>query len=239
MKYLIAIGLALSATIAHADQIKLASMDMDCVEDGVSKPVKFSLMSSPLGSEVILDGKLYEADQLTGGTEGGDPYLQTVNNNGGYNITISGGDFQKAFESGVMVTGTAKASVNLFKKVHQFTATCTGRFDFSPMPSALPSMPAISPAKTVTATCVPDARRVSSLLMAATDELMQMKAEKITLGTNVTCEQIDKGVVEYQFTYINCGLCFPLKTGVLTVQQDERPMYADGSPIYKKNLTYK
>lgn len=238
MKFFFAALIALSATIAHADQMKLAELDIACVEDGVSHPKSFGMMSNVSGSEVILDGKIYSDKQLVGGTEGGDPYLQAVNNSGGYNITISGGDFQKAFDGAPVKNGTAKAFVDLFGKGYKYSATCTGRFGFSPMSSALPTMPAIPPGKTVTPPCVPNLLRAATILTAAAEDLAKLKKDHIDLAQSVTCEQIKPGVVEYLFNFTTCGNCLP-KDAELRVEQDETPTYRDGPPIYKKQLIYK
>lgn len=237
MKFFFATLIAFSATIAHADMIKMANLDVFCTEDGVAYPKVLRVVSSSAGSEVTIDINTFKDGQLTGGTEGGDPYLQTVNNAGGYNITISGGDFQKAFEGTAVKSGRAKAFVDYFNQRKKFHATCVGSYEFTPMPSALPAMPPIPPGKTVTP-CVPDLLRAATILTAAAEELATLKKDHIDLTQSVTCEQIKPGVVEYLFNFNNCGMCLP-KKAELRVEQDETPMYRDGPSIYKKQLTYK
>jgi hypothetical protein len=132
-----------------------------------------------------------------------------------------------------VLSGEAKVSVNLFKSGRNFSATCKGSFEFTPMRSALP--PVIAPAPPASA-CVVDPVRMATILMAATDELLLIKKDQMTSARSVACKQIASGIVEYQFTYSTCGNCLP-KTALLTVAQDETPTYHDGAPIYVKTVS--
>ncbi len=241
---LVALSLAAASAFAtapaQAEVAKHANLDIQCTQDGIAYPKVIDIVSNSTGSTVTLFGQTYNDRQLVGVTEGGDPYLQAVDNTGGYNITIAGGDFQKAFEGTAVKLGSAKASVNLFKLGEQFSATCVGSYEFTPMRSALPVVPGrpippLTPGPPPSA-CVVDPVRMSTILMAATPELESIKKAHMTSATAVTCQQIAPGVVEYQFVFRTCGRCLP-SSAMLKVQQDETPTYADGAPTYVKTVT--
>ncbi len=123
---------------ALADLMKPATLDITCVEQRApGTPRTIKIVSSSKGSSVTLNGRTTKGEQLIGGSEGGAPYLQAVSNIGGYNITISGGSFEKAIlQSVTILKGQASASVSLFgvfgadSASSEFDALCSGKFSF-------------------------------------------------------------------------------------------------------------
>ncbi len=220
-----------TATEAHADMAKLAVLSIACEEDGVPKGKWFSITSGASGSEVVMKGQSYKDQQLVGGTEGADPYLQAVNNAGGYNITVSGGDFEKAFIGGPVKNGKAKASVNLFNEGVQFDATCVGSFEFTAMPSALP--PVARPP--VVATCQLTPEGTATALLHSATELAKIRKAHLVAASKVTCTAVSPGVTQYDFVFESCGMCPPGRAN-LTVTEDLTPTYRDGAAIYVKSL---
>ena len=121
---------------AFADMIKPADLIITCVEQRApATPRTFKIISSRTGSSVTFNGRTVNDEQLTAGSEGGAPYLQAVSNQDGYNITISGGSLEKAFnQSTTIAKGQAVASVSLFSpnasQPTEFSAICSGSFSF-------------------------------------------------------------------------------------------------------------
>ncbi len=129
MKNFFAVFLILCTSIlAKADLIGKAVLDITCTSDENPKVIK--IISKAEGSSVEVNGLIVNEDeQLMGGTEGGDPYLQAVG--GGYNITLVGGDFQTAFYDRTTIeNGTAKAYVNAYDINESYKATCIGKYSF-------------------------------------------------------------------------------------------------------------
>lgn len=222
-----------TATVAQADMAKLAVLNIACEEDGVPKGKWFSITSDASGSEVVINGLSYKDQQLVGGTEGGDPYLQAVNNVGGYNITVSGDDFKKAFSGGPVKNGKAKASVNLFNTGVQFDATCVGSFEFTAMPSALP--PIARPP--VVATCQLTPEGTATALLHSGAELAKIRKARLVASSKVTCTAVSPGITQYDFVFESCGMCLPGRAN-LTVTEDLTPTYRDGAAIYIKALQF-
>lgn len=50
--------------------------------------------------------------------------------------------------------------------------------------------------------------------------------------------QVEAGVQKFELTYLPSGMCLPVKAFV-TVIEDIRPTYADGSPVYKTTVEIK
>lgn len=117
----------LGSVVAHADMIKPATLNLVCTSPRDARVIK--IVSSQQGSLVTVNGtKVLQRDQLTAGTEGGPPYLQAVG--GGYNITLSGGDFEKAFYASSKITnGKAQASIS-DPSNKRLQATCRGLYSF-------------------------------------------------------------------------------------------------------------
>ena len=112
---------------AHADMIKPATLNLVCTSPRDARV--FKIISNQQGSLVTVNGaQILRSGQLTGGTEGGAPYLQAVG--GGYNITISGGDFEKAFyASSAIAHGKATASIS-DPANRSLKAICNGLYSF-------------------------------------------------------------------------------------------------------------
>ncbi len=107
MKYLL-VTLCLFGSLAQADMIRSVNLDITC-KSAQSSDV-FNLKTVVNGSELYKNGVLVATDDgLTAGTEGGPAYLQFVQ--GGYNMTVSGQDFDRAFDQSSPVTGYANASI--------------------------------------------------------------------------------------------------------------------------------
>jgi hypothetical protein len=130
MKSVVITFVALTFLIsAHADFIKPATLDVTCRPQlGGQRLIRIT--SDSRGSSLIVnDIKVLEGPRLVGGTEGGEPYLQILGS--GYNITISGGDFQKSFyASSSIVDGEAMAHVMDLNLVEQYNVTCRGLYSF-------------------------------------------------------------------------------------------------------------
>lgn len=129
--FLMSLAVILGFSFAHADMIKRAVLDVTCSSEESSEVIKIKSWAKE--SIVFLDGEvLLKKDQLTAGTEGSAPYLQAVGN--GYNITVSGGDFETAFYNNeVNLDGTANVYVNAYNKKETYRGTCTGLYSFEPM----------------------------------------------------------------------------------------------------------
>lgn len=125
---IVGLSLFLGLGVAHADQMAPAVLDLTCKSETSSKVIKITSDSS--GAIVkVNDHEILKTRQLIAGTEGGPPYLQAVG--GGYNITISGGDFQTAFDQGLEIAkGTVTARVNAYDVNENFNAVCTGLISF-------------------------------------------------------------------------------------------------------------
>lgn len=117
------------AAIAQADRMKPAYLELRCT--GQKRGDVIGISSNKLGTVVTVNNvKIIEQEsQLIAGTEGGPPYVQAVG--GGYNITISGGDFERAFYTSSIV-GKASASISIYKGVATkiFNSVCRGSFAF-------------------------------------------------------------------------------------------------------------
>ena len=225
---------SLAAPLAQADIGKLANLNVVCTEDGASQPRVIAIVSSAKGSVVTLNGASYPDKQLSGGTEGGDPYLQAVNNAGGYNITMSGGDFTKAFNGAAVANGRASADVDLFNEHKHFSATCLGSYSFGPMPSVLPPGPHVLPA---TAICKVTPEEITTVLLSNSDSLLELKKAHLYTAREVSCQDVSQGVKTFEVKFSSCGLCLP-KNAVLTIIEDLRPTYRDGAPIYSSRIQY-
>jgi len=118
----------LGAQFAHADMMKPATLDIIC--KGANDVRSFRVVSNANGAAIALNGtKVWQtADQLIAGTEGGPAYVQAVG--GGYNITISGGDFDKAFNASSTIRN-GKAPASIWDKTNRTVrALCTGLYSF-------------------------------------------------------------------------------------------------------------
>lgn len=124
MKIIIAL-ISLASLIAQADEMKSATLNLVCKS---SQPVAtFRVVSDRDGGVVFLGGnKIIQNRQFIGGTEGGDPYLQEVKN--GYNFTIEGGDFKKAFYGAPVLKGSAPFLV--ITSSTRYKGVCKGSFSF-------------------------------------------------------------------------------------------------------------
>lgn len=118
----------LLGAVAHADMIKPASLDVVCTNTSDSRVIK--IVSDKEGSVVFVNGKkILQREQLIAGTEGGPAYLQAVG--GGYNITISGDDFDKAFNaSSTIEQGQALTSIWDSSSKKSVKGICKGSFSF-------------------------------------------------------------------------------------------------------------
>lgn len=101
---LFALAITLLPGIANADILKGAYVTLDCFSTQLSTH-EFKIISDKNGATLSVDGQVVheQQSQLFAGTEGGDPYLQIVG--GGYNLTVFGGYFDRAFKSGVLIRG--------------------------------------------------------------------------------------------------------------------------------------
>lgn len=108
---------------AHADMMKRAYLNLKCTTDAGHV---YHLATLPGDvSELRVDGKLVSTGgPLSAGTEGGAPYLQYVRD--GYNVTISGGDFEQAFQQQSPRTGTTFATIWTREFEGPVEATCKG-----------------------------------------------------------------------------------------------------------------
>ena len=186
------------------------------------------------GSVVTLNGATYPGEQLSGGTEGGDPYLQAVNNAGGYNITMSGGDFTNAFNGVAVANGRVSLYVDFFNEHKYFEATCVGSFSFSRMPSMLPPGARVLPAPSV---CKVTPQGITTVLLSNSDSLLELKKANLYQGQSVSSENTDQGVKTFEVKFSTCGNCLS-KNAVLTITQDLRPTFRDGAPIYTSRIQY-
>lgn len=120
---------AFAPSAAFSDSIKPATLNLRCVENGSRTPMVVLVASNSLASAVVLNDKVYINRQLIAGTEGGPAYLQAVDNEGGYNVTISGGALVRAFDANATIeNGSAPASISFSGR--SMNATCTGLFSF-------------------------------------------------------------------------------------------------------------
>ena len=116
------------APAARAEMIKPATLDLVCKSsDGFTVVLVASRAS---GAQLVLNGRqIIASDQLVGGTEGGDPYLQAVGND--YNFTLSGGDFEKAiYADSKIESGKASATILDFESNQSISLECEGLFSF-------------------------------------------------------------------------------------------------------------
>lgn len=129
MKSFLLLAAIISGQLALADQLKPAVMDITCIN--VDNEDVLRVTSESNGAKLYKNGKvIYQQEQLTGGTEGGDPYTQIVG--GGYNVIISGGDYQTAFDQSTRIVGVASAKVMDFenKNAESVHYICEGVFSF-------------------------------------------------------------------------------------------------------------
>ena len=137
-------ALTLCSNQSHADSMELATLQLKCVETNSAKPQTIYIASNKNGGAVMVKDRLFLSAQMIAGTEGGGPYLQTLaggpnatgfsggkfdNTFRGYNITISGGDFDKAFFAKSSIEN-AKTSASVQLEERTFQATCTGYCSF-------------------------------------------------------------------------------------------------------------
>lgn len=66
----------------------------------------------------------------------------------------------------------------------------------------------------------------------------KLKKEGLTVVYKLTRQGIRPGVTRYTFEAGSCGNCLP-KAATVSISEDMRPTYADGSPIYKVVITPK
>ncbi len=124
-KVMILVLAVMGAVQAHADMMKPATLDLTCTSEG--NPV-IQIKSKQSGASVTVDGeKILEGEQLIAGTEGGPAYLQAVD--GGYNITLSGGDFLRAFD-GDLTIAEGEAKANVWTEEKTYVVVCKGLFSF-------------------------------------------------------------------------------------------------------------
>jgi hypothetical protein len=127
-KFILSFVLFVVTCGANADMMRPAFLGLVCSSTESTKIVK--IVSESKGSSLVIDDIVIDesANQLIAGTEGGDPYLQYVQ--GGYNVTISGGDFQTAFydPSQKYLNGETNASVWYQGKT--YNASCKGVIAF-------------------------------------------------------------------------------------------------------------
>lgn len=122
----------MASSSALADFGAPATLDILCSPAAGAVGPQVRIISSSEGSSVSYERKMFTGDQLTAGTEGGAPYLQSVNNEGGYNITVEGGDLEKAFNDNVVIEdGEASAVIDFFNTGKSYIATCKGSFSFT------------------------------------------------------------------------------------------------------------
>lgn len=139
MKLIFGFLLAVTSLNATADIVTKATIDITCAETNADKPRIFRIISNPEGSEILFAGQIYKSDkQLGAGTEGTKPSLQAMDDNGGFNIFVTGGDLEKGVykrDGAQIKNGEAFAEISLFdtknfKKYAEFKAYCTGDFLF-------------------------------------------------------------------------------------------------------------
>lgn len=88
------------------------------------------------------------------------------------------------------------------------------------------------------AACTYTVEELATAMFAAGDKFELMKKEHVSeIRTAPTCKNIEQGVREYTINVDSCGNCMP-KRGVLVINQDLRPTYADGAPIYTYDISY-
>ncbi|MBC7743336.1 MAG: hypothetical protein H7061_14150 [Bdellovibrionaceae bacterium] len=115
--------------ICKADMIMPATLDIICTENGGASVI--AIVSNESGSAVTINGTSYPGQQLIAGTEGGPAYMQAVNSNGLYNITVTEGDLVQAFNKRTTIeNGKANAYVALYSPKRSFEASCEGKFSF-------------------------------------------------------------------------------------------------------------
>jgi hypothetical protein len=129
MKAFYVLSMILGSVAAYADLIKPATLDVTCTSSSVSDRRLIRIVSNDQGSTVTLNGKIImQQGQLTAGTEGGPAYLQAVG--GGYNITISGGDFDKAFNASSTIR-QGKAPATIWDSTNRTVrGVCKGLYSF-------------------------------------------------------------------------------------------------------------
>lgn len=118
-----------AAASAHADMMKPATVNLVCTGPADSRVIK--IVSDDKGAVVFVNNKkVHQQDQLIAGTEGGSAYMQAVG--GGYNVTISGGDFNKAFNTSTTIkNGQAPASVWDSSTNKSVNFVCKGTYSFN------------------------------------------------------------------------------------------------------------
>lgn len=127
-KTILSICLLFATGAANADMVKPAFLGLVCVVE--AEHTKIVISSDSSGSILIVDDKLVAEKEfeLTAGTEGGSPYLQFVD--GGYNVTISGGDFEKAFYDSSLRFLNGSTNANVWHGGKTKSAKCRGIIAF-------------------------------------------------------------------------------------------------------------
>lgn len=124
--------LFISSFTFAGDLAKNATIDIICTEIKVRSPRTIIIKSNDRSSIVKFNGVNYYGKQLIGYTEGGSPLMQLTNEFGGYNIIVSGADFEKAILSQMYnENGEADAKVHLIINNELFDAKCHGSFLFT------------------------------------------------------------------------------------------------------------
>ncbi len=127
MKALILSLTVLVSASAQADTIKLATVNLVCATEKGRDAIQ--IVSDASGASISVNGKVVHREaQLSAGTEGGPAYMQAVG--GGYNITISGGDFERAFSGAPVAKGAALAWIWESATGRTSKGLCQGFFGF-------------------------------------------------------------------------------------------------------------
>ena len=111
--------------------LKPATVDLTCTNSTDARVVY--IVSNKQGSKImanaqtIMEGK----HQLNAGEEGGPAYMQMVDSEAGYNITIGGGDLVKAYNSSsTILSGEARFNIWNADTDKSVRGTCKGLFSF-------------------------------------------------------------------------------------------------------------
>lgn len=90
----------------------------------------------------------------------------------------------------------------------------------------------------VESACRPTATMIVNVLIQASKELGELKAQQMDWGTAYFCEKLNDTSVKFTFHYRNCGLCFPPKAADLEIVKTVDPQLADAPPSYTSTLKY-
>lgn len=120
-------AILLLSNIAQADMVRTVITQFQCLSaSGIKISVKSALNGSFIKENETIVWQIPEA--LTAGTEGGPAYMQAVG--GGYNISVSGGIFEKAWSTNQVASGDFNVSIWESTTNTSHTAKCRGDFRF-------------------------------------------------------------------------------------------------------------